>query len=643
MSDRPRSWSSDAAWENLVKELARLIELQKKVALVASIRSVLVRTPEDEWQVYFSRLDVLRPQDVEALDSEEFAPSARLIYELLSLDDLVDRLGSGRQYGRCYIGKTDAFINLSDAGIHNAWLSSHAAQMSWQADWPLRYVRFAAAQNLHMPYGLLEGPQSGTFSGVPALASAISGSTGSAQPEPGVHVLLWDYRGRLGGASFEGNRVFVPFESAFDALDPAPTLRVRGIARLFVGEASLAFDDESPVIAELPDATKQIELELLSDDAVVDIAHLAPRTSEVSPILSEIVASINAGEARSATVRQMLRWFDAERRGSRVLARIERAMQHYQLRTIPDYKEIWIDARVQFVKATQGEGPPETEETPEALEERADPMPVEELGSRGDAIAETTTQSETATVVTARADPVVKLVRLKAANRPATTLPPDAPIQQVATQMLLNNYSQIPLISGKNTPRGVVKWTRVLDALLRQDDAPARSFADPSRTYEAEDSFLSALPEILREGFVLVKNGAELCIVTMADVIQEFQERTEAFLLLWQAEQALRNIIHSHFSSAEIVGASRNGQEVEGVDDLEFGDYVDLFQRPDNWSRLNTDLHQGTFAERLRKVNAVRNRVMHFDPDGIDSEDMTALRVLASSFAQMAQWRGKVR
>ena len=49
------------------------------------------------------------------------------------------------------------------------------------------------------------------------------------------------------------------------------------------------------------------------------------------------------------SLRALLLWFDAERRGYRVVRRIRNALRRHGLTTVPDFEEAYIDAELAFV------------------------------------------------------------------------------------------------------------------------------------------------------------------------------------------------------------------------------------------------------------------------------------------------------
>lgn len=60
-----------------------------------------------------------------------------------------------------------------------------------------------------------------------------------------------------------------------------------------------------------------------------------------------------------------------------------------------------------------------------------------------------------------------------------------------------------------------------------------------------------------------------------------------------------------------------------------FGDHVALVQRPGSWGRLHLRIDRNVFTEKLDEVRRLRNKVMHFRPDGLGADDVERLRAFA--------------
>lgn len=65
---------------------------------------------------------------------------------------------------------------------------------------------------------------------------------------------------------------------------------------------------------------------------------------------------------------------------------------------------------------------------------------------------------------------------------------------------------------------------------------------------------------------------------------------------------------------------------IESAADLNFGEYIRIFEKPENWDALKLRVDRKVFCLEMNPVASIRNDVMHFDPDGIDEEQYDQLR-----------------
>src|SRR3990167_4795086 len=211
--------------------------------------------------------------------------------------------------------------------------------------------------------------------------------------------------------------------------------------------------------------------------------------------LTAIADSLKKGVApQKESVRSFLLWFNAERRGYRVVRQIRHALRRHGLTTKPDFEWAYIDGFIGFEKA-----------------------PAE---AAGNAISDDSAP-----------DPTYRIGLLPSANKKPVYVAPNAPLQEIVTQMMVNSFSQLPVMTG---PRDL-------------------------------------------EG-------------------------------------------------AKVPGDDR---KIETPADLTFGEYIRLMQPEGNWKKLNVAIDKAIFISNLTKVKDIRNDVMHFDPDGLDEDDLKFLREFA--------------
>lgn len=299
------------------------------------------------------------------------------------------------------------------------------------------------------------------------------------------------------------------------------------------------------------------------------------------------------------SVRSFLLWFGAERRGYRVVRRIRNALRRHELATSPDFEWAYIDGQVAFMKA-----PPEAQ-VPTGVADDSSP------------------------------DPTYRISSLASANRVPVSVVPDATLQQVTTLMMSNDYSQLPVMTGPRDLKGVVSWKTIGTRLaLKRPIATAKDCMDAAVFLGSSEPLFSVIAVIASHDYVLVqKQDKTICgIVTASDLNEQFRLLAEPFLLVGEIENGVRRLLHGKFTQPELAAAKAPGDDGRQVDtpaDLTFGEYIRLAEGPDNWKKLKIELDRVAFVEQLNRVRDIRNDVMHFDPDGLDDDDLKFLREFA--------------
>ena len=145
-----------------------------------------------------------------------------------------------------------------------------------------------------------------------------------------------------------------------------------------------------------------------------------------------------------------------------------------------------------------------------------------------------------------------------------------------------------------------------------------------------DTSLFKALPIIIEHDYVLVRNTTnEVCgIITASDLSLQFKQLTEPFLLVDEIENHLRHILSKLDKNDLEKGKDERDvdRKVETVADLTFGEYLRLCQTPDIWTKLHLTIDRKSFCSQLEKIRDIRNNIMHFDPDGLDSNSIDILR-----------------
>lgn len=317
--------------------------------------------------------------------------------------------------------------------------------------------------------------------------------------------------------------------------------------------------------------------------------------SSSSDRLAAISERIKKGVAGpTETVRTVLSWFGAERRGIWVVKQINTALDTHDLMTEPSFESTWIDGPVTFVRKPK---------------KGAEDAPL---------------------------DPTFRLGRLEAANKEIVSVKPNDSLDKVITLMLTNDFSQLPVMSGQRDVKGMVSWKTIGSRLaLNKPCTQCKDFMEPAQILSEEVSLLEAVDIIANHDYVLVQRSDKTIggLVTASDFSFQFRTMSEPFLLVGEIENGIRHLLYGKFNSRELQAAraeSDPGRTVKSPSDLTFGEYVRLLEPESNWNKLGVKIDRVEFIKQLDRVRTIRNDVMHFDPDGLDPDDKRFLIEFAS-------------
>lgn len=356
--------------------------------------------------------------------------------------------------------------------------------------------------------------------------------------------------------------------------------------------------------------------------ALASLVHLA-NTMEIEArnrLLNDIAQSLRAGRpAEPISVRELIGWFDALRRGANVNWSVRRALEQAGLVTVPDFEGSHIDGRVQLVLPNEQPQQPQVDQ-PHGEQAADQPPPlaveaaVEFVGGAG-------------------VEPAYRVSRLLDPRLALVSIGPDATLEEAATLMLRHDYSQLPVMTNGRDVRGVVSWESIGPAMTLRHPAPrfVRECMRPAIEVKATDSIFQVINRIIESSYVLVRDEQRIIvgILTTTDLSQQFQDLAEPFLLIGEIENHIRALIDGRFTQQELE-AVRNENDperaIESVADLTLGEHIWLVQNPDNWARLGLRADRGVFVRELDAVRQLRNDVMHFDSDRITDVERGSLR-----------------
>lgn len=307
------------------------------------------------------------------------------------------------------------------------------------------------------------------------------------------------------------------------------------------------------------------------------------------------------------SVRDFLWWWGAERRSYWTVFRIRRDLAGAGLETVPDFQSTYLDSEITFGKiGLQSDA--ESEED-DIVEEVDAPLTIE--------------------------DPTYRISKLAAANQKIVSVNPDSTLEEIVTVMMERDFSQVPVMVGEREVKGMVTWQSIGSRLaLNATVGTARSYMDKAKIVNSSDSLFEVIDQIVMFDHVLVRKPDNTIsgIITASDLSIQFRALSESFLILSEIENLVRTLVERKFSAEELASCkdpSDITRVVEGVADLSFGEYIRLLENETRWQKFGIPVDRKKFCAGLESVRKIRNDVMHFDPDGIPSDDIERLREFA--------------
>lgn len=352
---------------------------------------------------------------------------------------------------------------------------------------------------------------------------------------------------------------------------------------------------------------------------------IKPEAEIVPAVPSELIQIrdvIMKGETPApVSVRTLLRWFRAQRRGYYVVETIRSCLQSLGIQTDPEFNSVWIDSNVSFVPLAK-----------EAAANEPGSEAVDVIDPGTGLAGMEVTQVPPNFVGGSLEDPTYRIGKLEAANKKVVSVTPNEKISVAVTLMLASGFSQLPVMQGERDVKGVVSWESIGARLaLGQSCDEVRECLSPAQIIGSDKSLFAAIELIAQHQYVLVQalDRKISGIVTSADLSRQFQQLTEPFLLLGEIEQHVRRLIDGKFTPQELECARDpvdTDREIETVADLSMGEYIRLLENPKYWEKLSIRIDRAAFVEQLQTIRRIRNDIMHFDPDPLGKEDLASLR-----------------
>lgn len=300
-------------------------------------------------------------------------------------------------------------------------------------------------------------------------------------------------------------------------------------------------------------------------------------------------------------VRELLDKWGATARDERATQRILADLDNHGLTTVPNFLSVGLD-------------------TPLSLHSAASEVERDEASE--DASANTT----------ARFDEV-GLTLGNIATPAIVYVSPSATLDEAVTLMLLNDFSQLPVMrhdADRNVEHAVT-WQSIGQARHADTAAGLSDVFVEAEVFSFDTELTDVLPRLVVRDFVLVKDAERRIfgIVTTADVAREYGNLASPFFVVGELDRLLRRVIDENFDIEQINGALPHLETpAVSADGLGFADYQNVLTHSGNWESLGWPLDRKIFRERLNSIREARNDIMHFNPDPVAEGTVENIRNL---------------
>jgi CBS domain-containing protein len=314
---------------------------------------------------------------------------------------------------------------------------------------------------------------------------------------------------------------------------------------------------------------------------------------EIRAIDAQLRSGQKVAEVR---VDQFLRWFGFEKRGYNIVQAIRAVLEELEIVTVPDFDQVSYYSDIGFAKAKKFDH--------------------------------------------SRVDPTIRLRRLTEATRGVHACAPTEPLARIVPEMIMGDYSQVPVMTSERELKGVITWQSIASSLaLGKVSTTAQDVMVPAEEVLINTPLIEAIGRIARQGYVLVRNDDKrvVGILTSWDLNEILMRLSGEFLALGEIEGYLRRLLHGKFTAAELQAVStEEGVTITGPHELSLGEIQRLIETPQNWAKLGLAVDRAEFVKHLDRVRNIRNDVMHFDPEGIVSADLSHLEKFVILLRQIA-------
>jgi len=241
-------------------------------------------------------------------------------------------------------------------------------------------------------------------------------------------------------------------------------------------------------------------------------------------------------------------------------------------------------------------------------------------------------------------EPIQEINILPSATTPPCSVALSAELNVATTLMMINNYSQLLVLNDPKKSRnikGIISWKSIgLASTNGIKSTQVKDYMTQEYVVVKDNMPLSkAIKIAIKKEFIVIQkeDGSFSGIVTLSDISSYFVNVTKPFLLLEEIENHTRLLLDDKFLPDDFNNLKSNHQ-IKSLDELTFGDYIVLIENDNNWKKLNISIDKTKFLAHLVEVRDIRNKIMHFNPSGITSDETNTLLNMANFLTQIREY-----
>ena len=144
-----------------------------------------------------------------------------------------------------------------------------------------------------------------------------------------------------------------------------------------------------------------------------------------------------------------------------------------------------------------------------------------------------------------RLDVGLTLGNLPSASGGVLSVKPGDSIEKAMTEMRLNDYSQLPVMTSTREIKGSVTWRTIAKALAHSSEATLSDATEVAPVHPFDRDLVDVLADLYEHDFLFVRDSTREIsgIVTTADVVRLYGETATPFFVIGEIDHLLRGAI----------------------------------------------------------------------------------------------------